>query len=449
VEIARFKATDFGTLFDGTAARAWEDWLPVNAAFPVRGKSVSSQLSSVPACQRIVKKAIAERLLRAHATDVLPETGPQFTVQVALLRDEVSLTLDSSGLGLHKRGYRDRSGAAPLKETLAAGLVLLSFWDDARPFIDPFCGTGTICIEAAMIARRLAPGLKRRFAAEQWPRLGPDLWHEARHEAESLVRRDVNLLISGFDHDRTVLELAGHHAARAGVATDITFLCRPFADLRTDLQYGCVITNPPYGERLGETDLTGTDNAGDPWRRVVVEKPFGRDLESARALDADLHRSLSEDQIYRIDHYLGKETVQNILMFRFANTVFEPVWTRDYVDHVQITVAESIGVGQRAGYFDRAGLLRDMFQNHILQLLALVAMEPPASFAADRVRDEKVKLLRSILPLTPEQVSQLLAKGLWRDRGSRCPQEGARPARQLVLHHFQDVIGRHGHLQIS
>ena len=138
------------------------------------------------------------------------------------------------------------------------------------------------------------------------------------------------------------------------------------------------------------------------WARLLVEKPFGRDLSSALALDRELHQALAESQIYRLDHYLGKETVQNILVLRFGNTVFEPIWNRRFVDHVQITVAESLGVEERGGYFDHAGLLRDMFQNHLLQLLAMVAMEPPVSFEADRVRDERVKLLRALRPLPPE-----------------------------------------------
>jgi glucose-6-phosphate 1-dehydrogenase len=150
---------------------------------------------------------------------------------------------------------------------------------------------------------------------------------------------------------------------------------------------------------------------GGPCARVVVEKPFGRDLESAHALDRKLHEVLHERQIYRIDHYLGKETVQNILLFRFANSIFEPVWNRRYVDHVQITVAESIGVEHRAGYYDKAGALRDMFQNHMFQMLSLVAMEPPSSFAADRVRDEKVKLMRAVRQFPLDSLNDWMVRG--------------------------------------
>ena len=151
-------------------------------------------------------------------------------------------------------------------------------------------------------------------------------------------------------------------------------------------------------ENLSEAGLVNGSGDKEPWTRIIVEKPFGYDLKSALKLDESLHKYIKENQIYRIDHYLGKETVQNILIFRFANSIFEPIWNRNYIDHVQITVAESIGVGHRAGYFDKSGLLRDMFQNHMVQMLSLVAMEPPISFHADHVRDQKAKLLDSIVP---------------------------------------------------
>jgi glucose-6-phosphate 1-dehydrogenase len=163
--------------------------------------------------------------------------------------------------------------------------------------------------------------------------------------------------------------------------------------------------------QLASSGLAAKPHEGLPGARVVVEKPFGQDLASAMALDADLHRVLTEQQIYRIDHYLGKETVQNILMFRFANAIFEPIWNRRYVDHVQITVAEALGVEHRARYFEQAGLFRDMFQNHMLELLALVAMEPPISFDADSVRDEKVKLLRSTRPFPLEDLDSWIVRG--------------------------------------
>ena len=178
------------------------------------------------------------------------------------------------------------------------------------------------------------------------------------------------------------------------------------------------LATPPslFGEvvrRLGEAGLVQGD--GESWRRVVVEKPFGHDLESARALSAELARVLREDQIYRIDHYLGKETVQNILVFRFANGVFEPIWNRTYVDHVQLMVAETVGVEDRGNYYETAGVLRDMIQNHLFQLLALVAMEPPISFAAEPVRDEKVKVLQAIRPMSPEEILDRTIRGQYGD----------------------------------
>ena len=175
---------------------------------------------------------------------------------------------------------------------------------------------------------------------------------------------------------------------------------------------------PPslFGEvvrRLGEAGLVREE--GGAWRRVIVEKPFGHDLDSARALSAELAAVLREEQIYRIDHYLGKETVQNILVFRFANGLFEPIWNRTYVDHVQLMVAETVGVEDRGNYYETAGVLRDMIQNHMFQLLALVAMEPPISFAADAVRDEKVKVLQAIRPMSPEEILDRTVRGQYGD----------------------------------
>ena len=167
----------------------------------------------------------------------------------------------------------------------------------------------------------------------------------------------------------------------------------------------------PIIDRLNEAGLTEENAESNPWRHVVIEKPFGRDLKSAEEIDLNLHRNLRESQIYRIDHYLGKETVQNIMMLRFANIIFEPVWNNHYISSVQITAAESIGVEHRAGYYDQSGLLRDMFQNHMLEMLSLVAMEPPASFEANSVRNEKLKLIQSIRPFSPARVAADFLRG--------------------------------------
>ena len=257
LKMGAFAATDFGQLFDRTYALPWERWIPPEGAFPVKGRSLKSQLSSVPACQKIVKKAVAEKLLAAHGVGQLDESGSTCQVEVSLLNDEATLTIDTSGSGLHKRGYRPLLGKAPLRETLAAGLVLLSFWRPDRPLVDPFCGTGTIPIEAALIGRNMAPGMNRRFAAEDWPTLSTSLWEAAREEAGDLARLGLSERIIGTDIDGEALGMARFHAEQAGVAEDIHFQERDFRALLSKRPYGCLVTNPPYAERMGTSSEVG------------------------------------------------------------------------------------------------------------------------------------------------------------------------------------------------
>ena len=252
IEMGSFQATDFGELFDRTNELPWERWIAADAAFPVNGRSVKSQLSSVPACQKICKKAIVEKLRKAHHTATLPETGPPCVVEVSLLNDLAVLTIDTTGAGLNKRGYRQKVGKAPLKETLAAGLVQLSFWKPDRPLLDPFCGGGTIGIEAALIGRNMAPGMNRTFAAGDWPATDSSLAVRASEEARDLAVFDRPLEILGTDIDPEQTELARDHANHAGLGNSLKFRTQPFADLDCGLEYGCLFCNPPYAERIGE-----------------------------------------------------------------------------------------------------------------------------------------------------------------------------------------------------
>lgn len=252
VKVGEFQALTFEELFEGTKALPWTDWLPENANFPVEGKSIKSALFSVPDCQAIVKKAIVEKMKQKYHKRWFEENGPRYTIEVALLKDIATLTIDTSGAGLHKRGYRQLTGKAPLKETLASVLVTLSHWKADRPLIDPFCGTGTIPIEAALIGMNIAPGIKRNFGAESWPNIPEQLWAESRSEAQDFIKRGLKLDIAGFDIDPKALKLARYHAQQAGVEEQIHFQQRPLSELQTKKKYGYLICNPPYGERLEE-----------------------------------------------------------------------------------------------------------------------------------------------------------------------------------------------------
>jgi len=252
VRVASFPAEDFEALFETTKSLAWDEWIGADAAFPVIGRSLRSQLASVPACQRAVKKAVVESLLAAHGVSTLPETGPTYKIEIGLLDNVATLTIDTTGPSLHKRGYRQFAAAAPLKETMAAALIQLSFWHPDRPLIDPFCGSGTIPIEAAMIGRNLAPGLNRAFTAETWPNIDSQLWQDARTEARDAALPSMPERLMGTDIDPSALDIARFSAEQAGVAEQTHFQTRPFERLTSKRSYGCVITNPPYGERLGE-----------------------------------------------------------------------------------------------------------------------------------------------------------------------------------------------------
>lgn len=252
IKAGEFKALSFEELFEQTKALPWDEWLPENAAIPVEGKSIQSKLFSVPDCQAIVKKAVVEKMKQRYPRQWFSEDGAKYKIQVALLKDRVTLTIDTSGAGLHKRGYRKLSAEAPLKETLAAALVSLSRWKADRALIDPMCGSGTIPIEAALIGRNMAPGLGRDFSAENWPQLPAVMWRQAREEAEDAILRHQPLGIMGYDQDVSVLDLARFHAKQAGLQNLLSFQQRDVSQLSSKYKYGYLITNPPYGERLAD-----------------------------------------------------------------------------------------------------------------------------------------------------------------------------------------------------
>ncbi|MDM5333374.1 class I SAM-dependent RNA methyltransferase [Ureibacillus composti] len=255
IVVAEFPAHTFDQLFESTKGIEWERYLPVDAAFPVSGKSVKSKLYSVPDCQAIVKKAIVERMkFHYKRLGFLDESGATYKIEVSILKDVATLTIDTSGAGLHKRGYRQVQGEAPLKETLAAALVKISKWSPSRPFVDVFCGSGTIPLEAAMIGQNIAPGYNREFISEQWPWMKAKIWEEIRDEADSLAKYDQPIEISGSDIDHKMVKIAQENALEAGFGDLITFKQMQATDFTTRLSDGVIISNPPYGERIGEKE---------------------------------------------------------------------------------------------------------------------------------------------------------------------------------------------------
>lgn len=252
LKMDEFDAVTFDELFEQTKALPWEEWITEDGKFTVTGKSVKSTLGSVRACQSIVKKAVVERLKEKYNAEWFEETGPEFTIQVSMLKDVATLTLDTSGSGLHRRGYRVHTGEAPLKETFAAALVQLSFWNKDRLLIDPMCGSGTILIEAAMMARNIAPGLNREFASEAWPAIPSHVWRNARRAARKAIDLRGDLQIFGYDIDEASISACKINAENAGVGDDIVFEQQDVQDLWIDKPYGIVISNPPYGIKLSD-----------------------------------------------------------------------------------------------------------------------------------------------------------------------------------------------------
>lgn len=285
LRVGEFKATSFDELFEKTKALPWHMFIPRNGQFPVSGKSHKSKLFSVSDCQAIVKKAIVDKLKTIqNIQGMLIEDGPLFRVEVSILKDIVTLTIDTTGReGLHKRGYRVDQGEAPLKETLAASLVLLTNWNADLPFVDPFCGSGTIPIEAALIGHNIAPGSFRSFASEDWHWIGKKRWNEARQEAEDLANYDQKLEIIGSDIDHRMINVSKANADEVGLSDSIAFKQMQVKDFTTKSEYGYVVTNPPYGERLNDrpyveklySDMGNVFTKLDTWSVYVLTSHEG------------------------------------------------------------------------------------------------------------------------------------------------------------------------------
>jgi putative N6-adenine-specific DNA methylase len=297
IQIAEFTARDFGALFDRTYMVPWESFIPVTGKMHVTGKSHKSTLFSVPDCQSIVKKAMIEAMKRRHRRAQFEETGPVYKIDVAILNDVVTLTLDTTGPGLHKRGYRADTGEAPLRETLSAAMVKLSKWEPGREFADPFCGSGTIAIEAALFGRNMAPGLGRNFVCEQWPDMAKSIWEDERQKALSAINtREFRIRAS--DIDGRMMKIGAENAKRARVDEVISFQKSGIDQFSSSKKYGCIVCNPPYGERSGDSPevVQIYQSMGDVFRRLDTwsmfvltahtnfEKFFGRRAQKKRKL---------------------------------------------------------------------------------------------------------------------------------------------------------------------
>lgn len=295
--VGAFEATSFDALFEGARALCWEQYIPPDARFPVAGHCARSKLMSASDCQAVVKKAIVERLKRRHGRQFLPETAETVQVQVSLHNDIATLTLDTSGAGLSRRGYRTWNGEAPLRETLAAALVTLSPWRPGRPLWDPLCGTGTLLIEAAFAAAGRAPGLDRAFACEKWRWMPQGEMERLRAEARASVRLDAIEGIEGSDVDAEALTLAGRHLKQAGLDGRVALRRQDVRDVPPPDGFGVVLTNPPYGQRL--SDRKGCEGVARALRRLQdasgwtvcvftgftgFEKAFGRRAQKRRRL---------------------------------------------------------------------------------------------------------------------------------------------------------------------
>ncbi len=297
IELGKFEANTFDELFEKTKALPWEMLIPKNGAFPVKGYSLNSKLFSVSDCQKIIKKAVVERLKSVYGIQWFPEDGETYQIQFSIMKDVASLCIDTSGEGLHKRGYRPAHNAAPLKETMAAAMVTLSRYRGREDFCDPFCGSGTIPIEAALIAKNRAPGLNRDFSAMKWSGFDVDIWTKVREEArDKEFHGDYRII--GSDIDPNALEIAKENAARAGVLDVVRFEKADATKFDRVTEKGIIVTNPPYGERIMEKQEAEMlyRGFGEAWRNTEnwklyllsshteFERTFGKTADKKRKL---------------------------------------------------------------------------------------------------------------------------------------------------------------------
>jgi len=299
LKMGEFEAETFEQLFEGTKAIAWERWIPKDAVFPVTGSCIRSKLMSISDCQSIIKKAVVERLKLRYRLNIFPETGQRYKIVFWVLKNQVILAIDTSGDGLNKRGYRRRPTAAPLKETLACALLYISRWTKEKPLIDPFCGSGTIPIEAAMMGLNIAPGINRRFDAAHWTQIDSKLWNASAGEARDLINSGNKLKIYGYDIDSDAIEACHFHAKEAGVDKMLHFQVRDMKQTSSRFEYGIIVTNPPYGDRLGnksenavlyrDMNKTFKTNLGT-WSYNIIssdldfERHFGQNANKKRKL---------------------------------------------------------------------------------------------------------------------------------------------------------------------
>ena len=299
IKMAEFPVHEFEDIFQNVKGLPWEEWIPMDGNFTVNAVSVKSKISSVPAIQKVGERALIDKLREFYPIDRFPKTGNIFDLRISIHKDIATVTLDTTGPGLNKRGYRRLIGKAPLKETMAAAMVNLSFWNPDRILVDPCCGSGTIPIEAAMIAKNIAPGLSREFVSETWDAIPEELWKQERANAYKEIRNDLNLKIFASDIDPAAIKIAKENASEAGVDDLIRFSVADVSALRTKALSGVMISNPPYGERIG--DREAIDHIYSCWKeffasnptwslfaltsdKTIEEKVFGRPADRRRKL---------------------------------------------------------------------------------------------------------------------------------------------------------------------